>query len=73
MASGQIPFGHDGFGSKAASISKSLSYEQIGENTSYVGFGVDLAATTVEKWLSSPGRSARLLFRKKKDLETKTG
>jgi len=58
MALQKVPFGHDGFSSRADWISKNLGSGSIGEN---VAMSSDDAVYTVQSlWLTSPGHKANI-------------
>lgn len=55
MASGKVPFSHDGFQQRVQVIRKSISYRGAAENVAYnQGFN-DPDKQAVEGWLKSPG------------------
>jgi uncharacterized protein YkwD len=55
MATGKVPFGHQGFDQRVREIGKSISYRAAAENVAYnMGFR-DPATQAVQGWLKSPG------------------
>ncbi|MFB2921667.1 MULTISPECIES: CAP domain-containing protein [Aerosakkonema] len=55
MASGKVPFSHDGFEGRVKAISKSINYRSAAENVAFnQGFN-DPATQAVQGWLKSPG------------------
>jgi uncharacterized protein YkwD len=54
MASGKVPFGHDGFNKRAAILMKKINAEEVGENVAY-GSGNITVQEIVKAWLESPG------------------
>ena len=58
MASGRVPFGHDGFDARIATIRAALgSGGSAGEN---VAMGYNSAAAVVNAWLGSAGHRANI-------------
>ena len=55
MATGKVPFGHQGFEGRVKEIAKSVSYRAAAENVAYnMGYS-DPATQAVQGWLKSPG------------------
>ncbi len=55
MASGQVPFSHNGFQQRVATIGKAIPYSSAAENVAYnMGYS-DPATQAVQGWLKSPG------------------
>ena len=55
MASGKIPFSHNGFEERVEAIGKSISYRGASENVAYnLGFQ-EPDRNAVEGWINSPG------------------
>lgn len=55
MASGTVPFGHQGFDTRVQTLSKTFTFRSAGENVAYnFGFS-DPATTAVDGWLKSQG------------------
>jgi uncharacterized protein YkwD len=57
MARGKVPFGHEGFKSRAKSIQKALGSNEVGEN---VASGPMTAREVVDGWLHSPGHKKNI-------------
>lgn len=56
MARGSVPFGHDGFDDRAASIGAQLPVGAMAENVAYDGgSGGEMAGRVVDGWLRSSG------------------
>lgn len=55
MASGKVPFSHQGFEQRVNAIEKSVSYRSAGENVAYNQGYKDPATQAVQGWLKSPG------------------
>ncbi|MBE9228186.1 CAP domain-containing protein [Phormidium sp. LEGE 05292] len=55
MASGKVPFSHQGFEQRVNAIEKSVSYSSAGENVAYNQGYKDPATQAVQGWLKSPG------------------
>jgi uncharacterized protein YkwD len=55
MASGKVPFSHNGFEGRVKAIAKSISYRKAGENVAYnMGYS-NPGEQAVEGWIKSPG------------------
>ncbi|MFB2937033.1 CAP domain-containing protein [Aerosakkonemataceae cyanobacterium BLCC-F154] len=55
MASGKVPFSHQGFEQRVNAIEKSVPYNSAGENVAYNQGYKDAATQAVQGWLKSPG------------------
>jgi uncharacterized protein YkwD len=55
MASGKVPFSHQGFEQRVEAIAKSVSYSSAGENVAYNQGYKDPATQAFQGWLKSPG------------------
>jgi uncharacterized protein YkwD len=55
MATGKVPFGHDGFDQRAKEIGKEIPIASAGENVAYNRGASDPAQRAVQGWLNSPG------------------
>ncbi|NET60486.1 MAG: CAP domain-containing protein [Symploca sp. SIO2E6] len=55
MASGRVPFSHDGFKGRVQALEKSLPYSSAAENVAYNQGYSDPARQAVEGWIKSPG------------------
>lgn len=55
MARGDTPFSHQGFDSRAKTISQTLPYRRVSENVALNSGHRDPARIAVEGWLNSPG------------------
>ena len=55
MASGQVPFGHNGFEGRVKAIAKSISYRAAAENVAYNQGYSNPDQQAVQGWLKSPG------------------
>lgn len=58
MASGAVPFGHDGFAQRIAAAG--IPYRRAGENVAYNWNVSDPAGAAVQGWLKSPGHLANI-------------
>jgi uncharacterized protein YkwD len=58
MATGRVPFGHQGFSQRSALIRKKLKCWNVAEN---VAFGINSGKDAVELWESSPGHRLNML------------
>lgn len=55
MASGKVPFSHNGFEGRVKAIAKSIPYRKAGENVAYnMGYS-NPGKQAVEGWIKSPG------------------
>jgi uncharacterized protein YkwD len=55
MASGKVPFSHNGFEGRVKAIAKSIPYRKAGENVAYnMGYS-NPGEQAVEGWIKSPG------------------
>lgn len=55
MASGEVPFSHNGFEGRVKAIAKSISYRKAAENLAYnMGYSKPVEQA-VEGWIKSPG------------------
>ena len=55
MATGKVPFGHQGFEGRVKEIAKSVTYRAAAENVAYNMGYQDPATQAVQGWLKSPG------------------
>jgi uncharacterized protein YkwD len=55
MASGSMPFGHQGFDARVQTLSGTFTLRSAGENVAYNQGYSDPAAAAVNGWLTSPG------------------
>jgi len=55
MASGRVPFSHNGFEGRVKAIAKSISYRAAGENVAYNQGYSNPDQQAVQGWLESPG------------------
>jgi uncharacterized protein YkwD len=55
MASGRVPFSHDGFDNRVKAIAKSIPYRSAAENVAYNQGYSKPDEQAVEGWLKSPG------------------
>lgn len=55
MASGRVPFGHNGFEDRVNALSKSIAYRAAGENVAYNQGYSSPDQQAVQGWLKSPG------------------
>jgi uncharacterized protein YkwD len=55
MATGAVPFGHDGFSERCRTIAEVIPHQNQAENVAYTGGGNDPAAQAVRMWLESDG------------------
>jgi uncharacterized protein YkwD len=55
MATGEVPFSHQGFEKRADTISKAVQYRSVAENVAYNQGYSDPAENAVSGWLQSPG------------------
>ncbi|MEW6492862.1 MAG: CAP domain-containing protein [Cyanobacteriota bacterium] len=55
MASGKVPFSHNGFDGRVKSIGKSVAYRAAAENVAYNQGYSDPGKQAVQGWLKSPG------------------
>lgn len=60
MASGAVPFGHDGFQQRIQAIAKVIPYSAAAENVAYNQGYSDPATQAVQGWLKSPGHLANI-------------
>jgi uncharacterized protein YkwD len=60
MASGEVPFGHDGFEERARTIRRSMAYRRVAENVGYERGYADPASQAVQDWLRSPPHLANV-------------
>ena len=54
MATGKVPFGHDGFEERVKTLRQSLSFDKVAENVGYNMGYADPAGKAVKGWLHSP-------------------
>lgn len=60
MATGRVPFGHQGFDRRIEVISRQISYRAAAENVGYnQGYG-DPATRAVEGWIDSPSHRSNM-------------
>ncbi|WP_159788201.1 CAP domain-containing protein [Sodalinema gerasimenkoae] len=60
MASGEVPFSHDGVEDRYAAIGDVIPYRQVAENVAY-NFGYsDPVEKAVEGWIESPGHEQNM-------------
>ncbi len=55
MASGRVPFSHDGFKQRVQAIARSLPYSRAAENVAFNQGYSDPVRQAVQGWLKSPG------------------
>ena len=55
MATGRVPFGHQGFDARVQTVSRTFTLRTAGENVAYNQGYSDPAAAAVNGWLKSPG------------------
>ncbi len=55
MASGKVPFSHNGFEGRVKAIAKSIRYRSAGENVAYNMGYADPGKQAVQGWIKSPG------------------
>jgi uncharacterized protein YkwD len=55
MASGRVPFSHDGFQQRLQAIGRSIPYRSGAENVFYTTGAKDPATQAVQSWLKSSG------------------
>jgi uncharacterized protein YkwD len=55
MATGSVPFGHQGFDARVQTVSRTFTFTSVGENVSYNQGYSDPVAVAVNGWLNSPG------------------
>jgi uncharacterized protein YkwD len=55
MANGQVPFSHNGFQQRVATIARTIPYSRAAENVAYNQGYSDLVGQAVQGWLKSPG------------------
>lgn len=55
MASGRVPFSHQGFEERVRAIAQSIPYRQAAENVAYNQGYADPVTQAVQGWLNSPG------------------
>ncbi|HEY9670692.1 MAG TPA: CAP domain-containing protein [Waterburya sp.] len=55
MASGKVPFSHNGFEGRVKAIAKSIPYRRAGENVAYNLGYADPGKQAVEGWIKSTG------------------
>jgi uncharacterized protein YkwD len=55
MASGRVPFSHEGFDGRVKAIAKSIRYRRAGENVAYNQGFSNPGQQAVEGWIKSPG------------------
>lgn len=60
MASGRVPFSHDGFQQRVQIISRSIPYSNAAENVSYSKGYQDPATQAVQGWLKSSGHKKNI-------------
>lgn len=58
MASGKVPFGHNGFQQRVQAIA--IPYSAVAENVAYNQGSSDPATKAVQSWLNSPGHLANI-------------
>jgi uncharacterized protein YkwD len=61
MASGAVPFGHDGFKARAESIKQNYSLRSFGENVAYSHHVADPLTAAVTGWMKSQGHRDNIL------------
>jgi len=59
MASGAVPFGHEGFSERIDGIAQTVAYSSAAENVAYNNYA-DPASAAVDGWLDSPGHLANI-------------
>jgi uncharacterized protein YkwD len=55
MASGRVPFSHQGFDQRVQAIARTVPYRRAGENVAYNQGYSDPVTQAVEGWINSPG------------------
>lgn len=55
MASGSVPFGHQGFDARVQTLSQTFTFRSAGENVAFNQGYSDPVAVAVNGWLNSPG------------------
>ena len=55
MASGRVPFSHDGFQQRVQAIARTLPYNRAAENVAFNQGYSDPVSQAVQGWLKSPG------------------
>lgn len=63
MAQGKVPFGHDGFSQRAASLKSHSPLTSLAENVAYNYGTDDPLKTALTGWLNSPSHRKNLLGR----------
>ncbi|MBE9015042.1 CAP domain-containing protein [Chroococcidiopsidales cyanobacterium LEGE 13417] len=61
MASGAVPFSHNGFQQRVQEIAKVISYRGAAENVAYNQGYADPAANAVQGWLNSSGHQRNIV------------
>jgi uncharacterized protein YkwD len=60
MASGEVPFSHDGVEDRYEAIDQLISYRQVAENVAYNFGHSDPVRQAVEGWIESPGHEQNM-------------
>jgi uncharacterized protein YkwD len=60
MASGEVPFSHDGFDQRIETIARSIPYRTAAENVAYNQGYREPVAQAVEGWINSPGHRVNM-------------
>ncbi|MEB3882700.1 CAP domain-containing protein [Lyngbya sp. CCY1209] len=60
MASGQVPFSHEGSKQRYQAIGQQISYRQIAENVAYNSGYANPGKQAVEGWIDSPGHEENM-------------
>lgn len=60
MASGEVPFSHDGVEDRYEAIDSLISYRQVAENVAYNFGHSDPVRKAVEGWIESPGHEQNM-------------
>ncbi|KPQ38837.1 MAG: hypothetical protein HLUCCO16_10835 [Phormidium sp. OSCR] len=60
MASGEVPFSHDGVEDRYEAIGELISYRQVAENVAYNFGHSDPVQQAVEGWIESPGHERNM-------------
>lgn len=60
MASGKVPFGHDGFTQRVQAIAQVIRYSAAAENVAYNQGYKDPVSVAVQGWLQSTGHRANI-------------
>lgn len=60
MASGKVPFSHDGFQQRVTAIAKTVTYRGAAENVAYNQGFSDPATKAVQGWLKSTGHRTNI-------------